>query len=55
MDVKSFLVQDGRLLLFYKGFLADTRDKWLNTKTKSAKIFFGEAVANWPEVKNKEP
>lgn len=29
VDPTSFLVQDGRLFLFYKGFLADTRSKWL--------------------------
>lgn len=55
VDPKSFLVQDGRLLLFYKGFLADTKDKWQNTKSKPAANFLKEADANWPEVKNKEP
>ena len=29
VDPKSFLIENGRLLLFYKGFLADTRAKWL--------------------------
>lgn len=55
VDTKSFLIQDGRLLLFYKGFLADTRDKWQNTKSKSSAAFLKEADANWPTVKNKEP
>jgi YHS domain-containing protein len=55
VDVKSFLIQDGRLLLFYNGFLADTRDKWQNTKSKPATSFLKEADANWPQVKNKEP
>lgn len=55
VDTKSFLIQDGRLLLFFKGFLADTRDKWLNTKSKTAMNYLKEADANWPEVKNKEP
>lgn len=54
VDVKSFVIQNGRLLLFYKGFLADTRDKWQNTKAKSATVFLQEADANWPEVKDKE-
>jgi YHS domain-containing protein len=55
VDTKSFLIQDGRLLLFYKGFLADTRDKWQNTKTKPATNYLKDADAHWPEVKNKEP
>lgn len=55
VDTKSFLIQDGRLLLFYKGFLADTRDKWQNTKSKSPTSFLKEADTNWPSVKNKEP
>ncbi len=29
VDPKSFLVKDDRLFLFYKGFLGDTRAKWL--------------------------
>ena len=29
VDPTSFIVKDGRLFLFYKGFLADTRSKWL--------------------------
>ncbi|MEM8710470.1 MAG: YHS domain-containing (seleno)protein [Planctomycetota bacterium] len=29
IDPRSFLVQDGRLLLFYDGWLADTRKLWL--------------------------
>ena len=29
VDVKSFLVENGRLLLFYKGLFSDTRAKWL--------------------------
>lgn len=29
VDPKSFIVKDGRLFLFYNGFLADTRAKWL--------------------------
>lgn len=55
VDTQSFLIQDGRLLLFFKGFLADTRDKWQNTKSKTPTNFLKEADANWPEVKNKEP
>jgi peroxiredoxin/YHS domain-containing protein len=29
IDPKSFVIEDDRLLLFYNGFLADTRAKWL--------------------------
>lgn len=29
IDPKSFLIEDGRLFVFYDGFLADTRKKWL--------------------------
>lgn len=29
VDPKSFLIENGRLLLFYKGLFADTRAKWL--------------------------
>ncbi|MFG0274550.1 MAG: YHS domain-containing (seleno)protein [Phycisphaerales bacterium] len=29
IDPKSFLIQDGRLLVFYDGFFGDTRAKWL--------------------------
>lgn len=55
VDPKSFLIQDGRLLLFYNGFLADTRKKWSTNKTKNAATFLKEADAHWPTVKNKEP
>ncbi len=55
IDPKSYVIQDGRLLLFYNGFFADTRKKWLNTKNKDAKTYLKEADNNWPEVKNKKP
>ena len=57
IDPKSFVIQDGRLLLFYpKSFIfGDTRDKWLHTKNKDAKTYLKEADTNWPEVKTKEP
>ena len=29
VDPRSFIVKDGRLFLFYKGLLGDTRAKWL--------------------------
>ncbi len=43
VDPKSFLIENGRLLLFYKGFLADTRAKWL----PKAKEFAPKADASW--------
>lgn len=55
VDPKSFLIQDGRLLLFYNGFWGNTRDKWMNTKNKDAKTYLKEADQNWPEVKTKDP
>ena len=55
IDPKSFIVQDGRLLLFYKGLWGNTREKWLSTKSKDAKAFLQEADKNWPEIQAKEP
>jgi len=47
VDPKSFIVKDGRLFLFYKGFLGDTRAKWLKadhaTEAKTAD-------ANWKKI-----
>ena len=34
IDPKSFLVTDGKLCVFYKGFLNDTRAKWLKDPEK---------------------
>ena len=51
IDPESFLIQDGRLLLFYNGFLGNTRKKWL----KDDKSFLKKADANWPETEKKEP
>jgi len=53
IDPKSFLIQDGRLLLFYKGLwgLGDTRTKW----QKDEKNFLKKADINWPETAKKEP
>ena len=35
VDAESFLVQDGRLLLFYNGFWGDTRKTWSRGDTKA--------------------
>ncbi len=55
IDPKSFTIQDGRLLVFYNGFLSDTRDKWLNSKSITAQKYLQEADAHWVEVKIKDP
>jgi YHS domain-containing protein len=54
VDPKSFIIQDGRLLLFYKGLWGNTREKWLHTKDKDAKTFLKEADSYWPEVESKD-
>jgi hypothetical protein len=47
VDPESFLIQDGRLLLFYDGWLADTRGMWLAEET----LALGEqADANWERL-----
>jgi YHS domain-containing protein len=55
IDPNSFLIQDGRLLLFYNGWLGDTRKKWQTTKDKTPAAFLKQSDTNWPEVQNKEP
>ena len=55
IDPKSFVIQDGRLLVFYNGFLSDTRNKWLHTKDKDPKSFLKQADDNWPQVKLENP
>ena len=55
VDPKSFLIQDGKLLLFYNGLWGDTKSKWTTDKKKSTQEYLAEAEKNWPDVKNKEP
>jgi len=55
IDPKSFLIQDGKLLVFYNGVWADTRKKWQTTKDKTPATFLKDAEANWPEVSKKNP
>jgi YHS domain-containing protein len=55
IDPESFVIQDGRLLLFYNGVWADTRKKWKNTKEKDPKAYLKDADTNWPSVIGKEP
>ncbi len=46
VDPKSFVIQDGKLLLFYNGFWGDTKAKW----NKEPDNFYKKANLNWPEV-----
>lgn len=55
IDPKSFVIQDGRLLVFYDGLFADTRKKWTTTKDKNASSYLKDADANWVELKSKAP
>ncbi len=55
IDPKSFLIQDGKLLVFYNGIWADTKKKWQSTKDKSSAAYLKEAESNWPEVSKKSP
>jgi YHS domain-containing protein len=55
VDPKSFVIQDGRLLLFYNGLWGNTREKWLHGKNKDAQAYLKEADTNWPEVEKKAP
>ena len=51
IDPTSYLIQDGRLLLFYNGLWGNTRKKW----QKDTAQFLKTADKNWPEVKKEEP
>jgi hypothetical protein len=51
IDPESFVIQDGRLFVFYDALWAHTRSKW----QKDPKAFLKTADANWPEVENKKP
>ena len=51
VDPKSFLIQDGKLLLFYNGIWGDTRKKW----QKDPPAFLKTAETNWPTVEKTEP
>lgn len=54
-DPKSFLIQDGRLLVFYNGLWGDTRARWIHSDNKDSKTFLKNADEYWPEVKKKNP
>jgi YHS domain-containing protein len=60
VDPRSYIVKDGRLFLFYKGFLGDTRGKWLKadhaTEAKTADAMWmkisGEAARTSQEPRS---
>lgn len=52
VDPKSFLVQDDRLLLFYDGWLGDTRSKWLKGEPVAERR---EADEAWKKISGEEP
>jgi hypothetical protein len=50
INPKSFLIQDGKLLLFYDGFWGDTRKQWI----KDPKGFSPKAKAGWTKFTSKK-
>jgi len=56
VDPKSFIVKDGRLFLFYKGLLGDTRAKWLKadhaTEAKTADAMWKQISGEPPRTSN---
>lgn len=51
IDPKTYLIQDGHLLVFYNGIWGNTLNKW----NKDPKKFQQQAEDNWPKTKNEEP
>lgn len=52
VDPESFLIEKGRLLVFYDGFLADTRKKWLK---KGGDELMPRADAAWTKISGELP
>ncbi len=50
VDIDSFRVEEGRLLLFYKGFLNDTRKKWAKEGDLAPK-----ADEHWKRISGESP
>ena len=51
VDPKAYRIADGRLLLFYKGFLGNTLKKWNDTaKSGSESKMLAKADANWKKL-----
>jgi YHS domain-containing protein len=52
VDPRSFLIEEGRLYVFYDGFLADTRKKWLS---KTGAVLRPKADAAWKKILEPPP
>ncbi len=48
VDPKSFVVEDGKLYLFYDGFFGDTRKSW--TKGGGTEKLAAKATTNWTRI-----
>lgn len=55
VDPESFIIQNNRLLVFYDGFLGDTRKKWTKDNNAQADQFLKKADSIWPNLISKEP
>lgn len=51
IDPRSFVIQDGRLLLFYKSLFSDTRADWI----KGPADQLARADANWKKLSGESP
>ena len=56
VDPENYLIQDGRLLLFYDSFFAHTKKSWEDQKGIGKEAYLKKADKNWPEVmKQRKP
>ena len=51
VDPESYLIQDGKLMLFYKSFFNNTRKSWM----KKPKDYQKKADAEWTQVTTPKP
>lgn len=51
VDPKSFVIQDGRLLLFYKDLFSDTRKDWVKKQAE----YLPKADASWKKLSGESP
>lgn len=52
IDPKTFIVKDGRLFLFYSGFLGNTRDSWVKQDHDTQAR---QSDASWKKISGEEP
>jgi len=52
IDPKSYIVRDGRLFLFYNGWLGDTRAKWIKGQHAT---YLTEADTSWNKLSGEKP